>query len=340
MKPSILPLSSVAEPLVYDFFARRGRAVEEIRWKYFDQDFNRGRERGYVWATQDRVLGFIGMIPVGLTTPYGDRELMWTCDWFVENAEQKPGMGVLLLKKVYSSYALAGNVGGTIYTRTIVPRLATQTVDGASVPFHLALRAGVLLQKLERRMPFLNGLSASRLSQIPLRRSAPAKRRNDVFLVAGVHPGLERLFDEPCSAGCQLRQDAAFLEWHMRRPGVHAFSCMVGDPGAPDAGALLWCSDSFRPGYWYAAFRALPAAEEMLAKVIRAVVSRVMEQGAYRLSTITSHLDRPLLDLLKDQGFTEGLRQPLYIHARDEPDTCSRGFSRLSHLDADLVTVG
>ena len=89
MKSSIVPLDPTLSKGVTEYLVGgglgRGLTAEEVRWKYFDQNFNMGRHRGFAWLKEGRVRGFIGCIPATRTTPVGDREMIWTCDWSVED---------------------------------------------------------------------------------------------------------------------------------------------------------------------------------------------------------------------------------------------------------------
>ncbi len=55
IRKSFVPLSSVPRPAVLDYLERRGESRVIMEWKYFDEAFNRGRERGYVWLRDGNV---------------------------------------------------------------------------------------------------------------------------------------------------------------------------------------------------------------------------------------------------------------------------------------------
>lgn len=338
MKSSILPMSSVPAELVRDYLQGLGLTADIADWKYFDREFNRGRERGYVWFSRERVRGFIGVIPVTVATPAGDRDMVWTCDWSVEEWDRNPGVGVRLLRKVQDLYGFVGGVGGSDHTHSILPRMQTCTVSGAAVFLHLPLRAGALFEKLEERFSFLPKLSRTPLGGVPLLRRKPAKKVGAATFQDGVSPSLALLFDQPAAGLCRVRHGLSFLEWQIGRcPGIRSMSCLAVEGGGPAAGALLW-SPLDKPGYWRVVLRSLPGADELLETVLTQVVERLTAERATLVSTLVSYLDRSALDLLTRSGFVEGSqRWPLYIPERDEPGSCQEGFCQMSYLDSDLA---
>ena len=338
MKSSIMPMSAVSPDLVRDYLHALGLAPEIALWKYFDEGFNRGRVRGYVWFSKERERGFIGVIPVTVATPAGDRDMVWTCDWSVEEWERNPGVGVRLLSKVQQLYGFVGGVGGTDNTHAILPRMQTCTVSGAAVFLHLPLRSGALLEKLEGRFAFLPRLSRTPLGRVPLPARKRARKAGTATFEEGVSAALHPLFDQPAADLCRIRHDAAFLQWQIGRcPTIRSMSCVVEEGGRPAAGALLW-SPLDNPGYWRVVLRALPGADALLESVLAHVVERLGAERAALVSIVVSYLDRSVLDLLARSGFVEGSqRWPLYIPERDEPGACQEGFLQMSYLDSDLA---
>lgn len=330
---SIVPLSSVARELVIDYLAAKGFSEAVTRWKYFDEAFARGRERGMVWVNRGRVRGFIGIIPVTRATPAGDRPMVWTCDWSLEDPARSPGIGVKLLQRVQSDYVFVGGVGGSSDTHDIVPAMNTRTVEGAAVFLHRPLRLAALLEKTEQRLPFLSGLSRTPLGRIPLRRRAGPDR---VLVVPGVAPAMGTLFDQPAQDHCRVRYTQEHLEWYLGRcPYVRAVSCLLGDPAAPEAGALLWHHVD-DPAHWRVAYRTLPGGDP--GPVIAAVADHAAAAGGTVVSSIVSSLDTELVSIMKASGHLEGSKRwPLYIPQGVGPEWCQQGFSQMSYLDTDLA---
>lgn len=337
MRSSIVPLRSVSPELALVYLRQQGLTPEVATWKYFDEAFNRGAERGYVWLSKERVKGFIGIIPAKLATPTGDRDMVWTCDWSVEEWDTNPGIGIKLLKKVQSTYGFVGGVGGSDYTLALVPRMETRTVKGAAVTLRLPLRFGPLLEAAERRIPYLPKLSRTGLKSIRLPRRGRAPNLQNATFRKGASRALAPLFDRPATGVCHVRHEQTYLDWIARHPGTKAFSCLVGDDGAPAAGAFLW-SRPDQPGSWRAVFRSAPEADDALRSAIVQVSGKLSADGASLLSTMVSHTDAAALALLGNHGFVEvGQRWPLLIPERDEPGSCQEGFTQMSYLDTDFA---
>lgn len=337
MKLSILPLSSVPAELARAFLLRKGFREEIIRWKYFDAEFNRGRERAFVWLDRDTVKGFIGLIPFELGFPDQRRNMVWTCDWWVEDPMKNPGIGVMLLKKVYSSFDYVGGVGGTEYTQAILPRMASCTVQDAAVFLHLPLRLGYLLEKLEARAPRLPKLSRTFMKGFSLRFPtsdvSPAVRTEE-----GVSKDFGRLLSDPTVERPQPLYDHAYIDWQVGRcPGTRCFSSIYGTPNSPEAGAVFW-SDRREPQHWKIALRARSGSLSRLDQVLAEVVRKVHGEKGAALSTIISHLDTPMLFFLKGRGFIKGpVQWPLYLSSRDQGGPQLRDLANLSYLDTDLA---
>lgn len=335
MKSSIVPLSAVSAKLACAYLMQQGMNAETARWKYFDETYNQGRERGFVWFSNERVRGFIGMIPVTVATPAGDRNMVWTCDWSVEEWNRNPGIGVRLLSKVQSTYGFVGGVGGSDYTQAIVPNMATRTVADAAVSLRLPLNLKPLLEAAERRLQFLPKLSRTALRQVPLRKRRPLKS-GEVRFEQGVSPALAPLFDQSAAGVCCVRYNLAHLAWVGRRPGAVALSCLVGDARHPAAGALL-LSHQNRSDQWQVIFRSNSNGGAALETLIASVVAKLVEMRASLLASIVSSRDEEVLNLLIVQGFRERSRMPLYIPEGDGPGSCQEGFRHMSYLDTDLA---
>lgn len=335
MKSSIVPLSQVPCDPVVDFLAQHVPR-ERIKWKYFDTAFNRGRERGFVWYSKGRVKGFIGVIPCTLSTMEGDRGMVWTCDWSIDEPKKNPGLGILLLKKVQASYALVGGVGGSEDTHATAPRIVTRTVPDAAAFLHLPLRLSGVLEKIENRISRLPKLSGTPLGAIRI----PRRRRGDAAEATvenGISPAVAQLFDQPARGACRPRYDKAYLDWQVGRcPGIRSLSFYAGGPGPPRAGAIAWCRSADLRS-WRAVFRYTLGGESELDAVVAAVATEVSRAGGALLSTIVSHLDHEEMALLRRNGFIEGSqRWPLYLSG--DTTACETGFAGLSYLDTDLAT--
>src|SRR3954463_13364384 len=113
MAASVVPLSQLPAELLREFLGRVGMAGEVVDWRYLDDDFNRGRNRGFAWLRRDRVEGMIGLIPFEISGTGTVREANWSSDWILADPNSNPGMGILLLRRAIESsralFALGGN---------------------------------------------------------------------------------------------------------------------------------------------------------------------------------------------------------------------------------------
>ena len=341
MKSSILPLSAAPAELVQDYLTQpgigRGYSVEEARWKYFDSDFNAGRERGFVSLKDGRVRGFIGMIPARISTPTGERDLIWTCDWSVADQQGTPGIGILLLTKVHRTYDLVAGVGGTEDTRSLVPRMGSRTVAEATTVLRRPLRLRPLLERAEKAVRFAPRLSGTALARVPLPLKGPSGP--DIATIsAGASAAVAALFDAPAAGGCSVRYDARHLAWLGRSPSMQVQSGHLLANGAA-AGALFW-RRHHHPTRWRLALRCGPGGEGLLEPLLAQVLAHLRNrEGASLLSVAVSTGDRRLLDTLGRHAFIGGERHDLYISEAGDQLSCEGGFAPMSYLDTDLGIV-
>ena len=142
MRPSLLKLAEAPPTLVRDYLVRQDISPEIVDWKYFDARFSRGRERGFVCMKDDKVCGFLGLIPFQVRKDARTLECAWSCDWSVDASQVAGGMGIMMVKQAKDAYDAVFNVGGNENTRRIFPRLSDRTVWDAGISFVLPLRLG------------------------------------------------------------------------------------------------------------------------------------------------------------------------------------------------------
>lgn len=316
----------------------RGYSPAEVRWKYFDEEFNQGRERGYASVKDGRVRGFVGMIPASVSMPDGgERDLIWTCDWAVDEPEKNPGIGILLLTKVHRTYGLVAGVGGTDFTRSIVPRMNTHVVADAVTVLRRPLRLRSLLEGAERAASFLPSLSGTALSHVPLPlRNQPAGA-NPTFS-NGVSHQVAALFDQPAQGIASVRYDGRHLAWLARSPSLEVRSCHFGTDDFA-AGAILW-RRHHHPTRWRMALRATRGGELLLEPLLACLLRYLRDQEAASLVSIAvSNADNSLLSTLKRHGFLTGGRHDLYINKGEGFSGCENGFAPMTYLDTDLGIV-
>jgi hypothetical protein len=333
-------MAEVPMELVHDYLVGtgvgRGLRTSDVHWKYFDEDFNRGRERGYVWFKDNRVRGFIGWIPAKVTTPAGDSDMVWTCDWSVEDPTSNPGIGILLLARVQKRYGFVGGVGGSADTNSLVPQMRTRTVEGNAVQLRCPLRVSLILERIESKLPVLGKLSESAIGQIKLPRRRVACSTWVTFSRGVDATALAPLFDRPATDQCRVRYEAAHLAWLGRYPGAD-FETAYLTTGSEAAGAVLWRLHR-APHRWRIAIRASGAGAALVGPLIAAVLERLERTSANIVSTIVSSHDEANLEHLKRQGFIESAqRMPLYIPEYEGAAGCRDGFSEMSFLDTDFM---
>jgi hypothetical protein len=336
-------MSEVPRELVRDYLVQpgmgRGLLPSEVGWKYYDEAFSQDRERGYAWYKEGRVRGFVGMIPVKVATPAGDRDMVWTCDWSVEDPMSNPGIGILLLGKVQKTYGFVGGVGGSEDTVATVPRMRTRTVAGNAVQLRRPLRLASLLERLEGKVSALPKLSRTPIgrARLPRRRSsgAPAVTFSQGVDSAGLGP----LFDQPATGHCRVRYNAGHLAWIGRYPEADFISALLTS-GDGSAGALLWRTRP-APNRWRMALRCNPHGAMLVEPLIAQILERLVSNGADIVSTIVSFHDHAVLALLKRHGFIQSADAlALYIPDYEDPSGCRDGFAEMSFLDTDLTFNG
>jgi hypothetical protein len=343
LKSSIQPLSAVQPEQVIEYLTGkgvgRGLTREEVLWKYFDEEFNVGRERGFAWVKDGRVRGFIGCIPATRGTPAGNRELVWTCDWSVEEPARNPGIGIRLLSKVHKSTEFTAGVGGSADTHATVPRMRTRSVNDIAVTMRRPLRFGPVLELLEKRLRFMPQLSDGSLGRLmlPVPKRPAGMPESTVFNGVAVTE-LAPLFDQPAGRIARVRYDARHLAWLGRFPGTE-FRTFYLAAGDQSVGALLW-SVPREPSRWRFAVRHSPGAERLLDPVITDLIGALCAKSAAMISTMVSSHDDAVLDCLKKRRFVEvGSRLPLYIPEIEGPAGCAEGFVDMSYLDVDLPFI-
>jgi hypothetical protein len=333
-------MAEVPMELVRDFLIGtgmgRGLRASEVHWKYYDAEFNHGRERGYAWLKDGRVQGFIGWIPAQVATPVGDRDMVWTCDWSVERPDTNPGIGILLLAKVQKKFGFVGGVGGSADTNSIIPRMRTRTIAGNAVQMRRPLRVALFLERIEGKVSAFPKLSETAVGRVKLpRRTVPGSRA--VSFSKGVNvAAIAPLFDQPASKQCRVRYEARHLCWLGRYPEADFETAYLG-AGSGSAGAILWRM-RWAPNRWRMAIRWDANGEELVEPLVAGVLGRLEGTSANIVSTIVSSHDQVNLEQLKRQGFIQSAeRLPLYIPEYEGAGGCQDGFAGMSYLDTDLM---
>lgn len=342
MQRSIVPLSEVPRARVEDYLYAstryfrelgRGRGSAAIGWKYYDEAFNRGRNRGFAWVKDGRVRGFIGIVPALRARGGEIAPLNWTCDWGLEDPNATPGMGILLLRRAVAGAEATATMGGNANTRTLVPRLAVRSFDGAGLYFWRPLRTAALLHLAASRARVLGRLAPTALGKVPLPWLVRSARRR-VRVTDGVAAGFDALFDAQRPAAWTARYDVPHLRWALERcPGIVSGSCYVEGDRGPVAGAVFWRAEASRVRHVRFALWTMPGAEDAARDVVGEVVRRARACGGAILSTLVGRWDTAELTVVRRAGlFPRRGPLPLYLFS---PIGDSLG--GLSYLATDLA---
>ena len=340
MPSSIVPLSTLPQSLLMDFLRGRGMSDEVVRWKYFDADFNRDRERGLVWMKDGRVEGFLGLIPWLLRCGRQVWDMAWTCDWMLANPQGSPGMGVALLKNALQSHDHVLSFGGNETTRKLLPRLASQTIENAGQVYWKPLRLGAVLKKGVSALHWPQWLDQRWLGQVPLG-LMPRGRRGlpTVHSQAGLPPDLARLLERSSGTDAwQVHDSCADLDWMLCRcPNVVSESCFVAGADGPEAAAVMWHPRE-STDFWRLVLWGNGASSEAWTALLRDVVCRVYDGGGLAVALIVAQQDQELVGKLTSNGFWKTKRHlPLYVSTQRASSQSVGQVGHLSYLSTDLA---
>ena len=336
MPPSVVPLSEVPAELLLEFLGRVGMTREVAAWRYLDEGFNRGRNRGFAWVRRGRVEGMIGTIPFRISGPGAAKEVNWSSDWILADPSSNPGMGMLLLRRAIESSVALFALGGNENTRRLLPRVATHTVPDAALGMHLLLRSGALLRRIDQR-GMLGRLPKPRLLyMIPLRWVPGAGSSPDMRTEPGVSRQIAPLLDSRREEDWSPHYDFTYVSWQIgRSPLIRCWTSYSSSAGEPAAGVVYWTSAATGE-FWRLALWYQRGCRDRLDAVLRHAVSEIYRRGGMAVSAIVSRLDTDVQGALRARGFLPlGPRRPLYVCAGQDDSSVSE-LSGLSYLDTDL----
>jgi hypothetical protein len=311
MSTEIRAMSAVEPELVKEYLTGLGEPRAVVEWKYFDERFNQGRERGFVWISDGRVRGFIGLIPFRMAHGHHDLSVAWSCDWSLDRRVHPGLAAVMLVRESLRPYDFILSCGGNEKTRRIFSQFATTTSPGAGVTLHAPIRAGCLLQLLQGTLstPVLDKLQ--RLSQVPLRNIGRNTSKLQVTTEPGVSSVLAPLLDRRNMVeDCPL-YDFEYVDWQIGRcPTLTSYTMYVK---GVRAAVVLWCSTASRDFWRMAIIEADPSREE-LDSLLTSALSFVYSQGGVSLSLGASrHETNFIRNMRKHAFFVSPRRRPLYI---------------------------
>jgi hypothetical protein len=334
MRSGLMIMREAEPAAVKKYLLSREIEPEIIEWKYFDQSFNRHRERGVVLVRENQVAGFLGLIPFRLQKDEVRAECAWSCDWSVDPGQG--GMGLMLVKRARELYDGIFNLGGNENTRRLFPRLADSTVPDAGVGFVLPLRLGSIFARLPkgRLRDLLNQQDA--LQQIPLR-WVRGLSKSGITIDSGLSARVISLVDSAPQGDWRPLYDSEFLKWQFGRcPDITCWSCWISSELPLRTAALIWRS-RLSPKFWRFVVCGETHDLEKMKKLIAAIVSFVYSQGCIALFAIASHKESDLAGLLRRQGFLRYGNLPFYAMRGRCAELPTDEFCALSFLDADLA---
>ncbi len=127
-------LDAVAEVLVAGFKAAPDAPFVDrglLQWKYFEPGPSWEGARSYLLRNGDRIQAHCGVSPINLRFADGVVTCLCFMDWV--SAQNFPGAGVLLKRKIMGFAETALVVGGTDDTRAVIPRLNYKIVGDVGV---------------------------------------------------------------------------------------------------------------------------------------------------------------------------------------------------------------
>ena len=337
MPSSIQPLSALDPDLLVEYLGREDHSAEEVRWKYFDLRFNRGRERGYAWVKDGKMGGFLGLVPFQVVARDRVIEAAWTCDWSVQDPTAR-GIGILLMRQAQEKYEYLTQLGGNEATQRIMSRLSSMMANEAGMVFHLPLRVGAILRVARRKVPKLAVDGLSFVNRLPLRWPRGSEVSENVTFEPGVSKTL-RLFLEPAQHGeLYSRYDLEYVRWQVGDcPFLFSETCTVTDRSTPRAAALIW-REKASPDFWRFAVWSREGAENELETLLSSVIRRVYDYKGFLLSFVVSRLDQSLIGLLRRMKFLAApRRRPLHIIANKKTGETLPELWPLSYLDTDYA---
>ena len=337
MPSSIQPLSALDPDLLVEYLGREDHSAAEVRWKYFDLRFNRGRERGYAWVKDGKMGGFLGLVPFQVVARDRVIEAAWTCDWSVQDPTAR-GIGILLMRQAQEKYEYLTQLGGNEATQRIMSRLSSMMANEAGMVFHLPLRVGAMLRVARRKVPQLAVDGLSFVNRLPLRWPRGSASASNVTFEPGVSKTLG-LFLEPAQHGeLYSRYDLEYVRWQVGDcPFLFSETCTVTDGSTPRAAALIW-REKASTDFWRFAVWSRGGAEKELEALLSSVIRRVYDYKGFLLSSVVSRLDQSLIGLLRRMKFLAApRRRPLHIIANKKTGETLPELWPLSYLDTDYA---
>lgn len=339
MDDAILSLREASKDQVVEYLGRRGMSAEIVEWKYFDANFNQGRERGYVWTRAGQIEGFIGLIPWNVRRGNEQMDVVWGCDWSVANPNTSQGMGMVLATHAMSLHRPWISLGGSEKARTIMPHLSNHVINDAGLVFWQPLRLGAALKKLGERNRLVDWLGETPLRSIPIRWiTGRSSRCPTIVTEPGLSPAVAELIEHDHHDGWHPHHRFDGLQWSMARcPSISLRTCYVSGLSGIDAAAVFWRSAN-DSDFWKVALWSAPLRDSLIPPLLSEVRSQVYAEGGLAISTLASHLQSNLIEQLQASGYWRQPRPlPLYLLSQRKQPLPFGDMTGLSYVCTDLA---
>ena len=331
--PDIAPLSNVPRHQLAKYMESLGSSRETTGWKYFDEQFNDGLERGFAVLADDEVLGFIGFIPFNLRVQGKVVRAYWACDWSV-SAQLRGAYGLLLLDAAMKHCGVLIAFGGAEVTQKIMRRFATKTETAAGVVFQRRLSLERYIGWFADRGVMPASLVDSRIGRIRVPTLRSWRRlQTTVTLTHGLPGGR---FALPLDASANQTTplfDRAALDWRLARsPDLDAWTASA--PGH-SAVVLFWRS-AHTGREWKLALFCEPKSEGALHDCLEIANRKMTSLQASIARVLTSRWNERIISILNSAGYSDSKAiYPLQIMDTRNIFTIET-ISGLTYLDSDI----
>lgn len=334
-------LSELPQAVVIQFLEQQqGAPASHTRWKYYDEDFNAGRLRGFVAMDGSDMVGLLGLIPFHYSLNKETVETSWTCDWFVDAERASGATGIALLKAATAAHDSVYHTGGGEVTKQLFGRLANFTEDDAVQEYRTILRMEYFVNRAKKRKPWINRLPIGLAGNIPLGRLNRESSSVDDLCVPGIADFVGSMVDraEP-TQGFHPMYDRNYLEWFSRNPDIECYSCSVSQHAA----AVVWHPLRDYPrqtqSEWRLAFLTDSEAGAELSELTDVAVAFAKSKGANSVKALISREDERLSRALLSAKFSQSRQTPFFAFYKQPESMPQASMSGLSFLDADNATL-
>ena len=335
MSSQIRAMREIEETAVVEFFQKQGIAERVTRWKYYDEAFNKGRNRGYIAVDHGDLVGFIGIIPFLFVSADVARNAVWTCDWYTDRTRPAMGLGLRLLAMVVHSHDLAFHLIGNDISRRILDRLARETLRETAIVLRVTLRLGDLLERFSERAGVR--FPWGPLGRFPLWSGLALSSSEPVHIETGVSDAIADVLHLHRPGVCYPKYDREYVDWQIGRcPGLSSFTCLVGTREAARAAAVFWRSEK-STDLWRVAIWPGCLTKRALAGMLAIGIRRVYDLRGVAVSALLSRRDACTIEALRSVGFLERGGVPFDVLGAKNNRPPFHELSGLSYLDDDLA---